>query len=65
MCCGLIFSFVDNVESAYSDIKTRWEETTGDIIYEDDIKIGSEYYEEKRLEALEYGTDTGETEISD
>jgi hypothetical protein len=58
MCCGMLFSMVD-------DVKSQWEKFTYIVFDEESIKIGSDYYEEKLMEALEYETDTGEAESGD
>jgi hypothetical protein len=47
------------------DVKSQWEKFTYIVFDEESIKIGSDYYEEKLMEALEYETDTGEAESGD
>lgn len=54
MCCSMILSLKQNVESTYIDLKTQWEEALDFIIDEEDIENGSRYYEEKLLEVQEY-----------
>jgi hypothetical protein len=48
--------------SMANDVKAQWEKFTYIIFDEEIIKSGSDYYEEKLMEALEYETDTGEVQ---
>jgi hypothetical protein len=71
MCCGVIAQTIGNFKKTYEVFDERWNNITSVILNEEDIRIGSEYYDEKIMElyeevsTLEYEPGTGEAEIGD
>lgn len=68
MCCGMLLSFAGEAKKIYGNLDMQWRKITSVTSdAEEDIRSGSEYYEEKLMEALEYETETdvGETAAVD
>jgi hypothetical protein len=59
------------MKKSYENFGEQWNKIVNLTLDEEDIRIGSEYYEEKMMElyeeaeSLEYESDTCETEIID
>jgi hypothetical protein len=67
----MIIQTMGNLKKSFEWADERWNLITDVISSEDDIRLGSEYYEEKMMELyeevdnLEYESGTGEIEVGD
>lgn len=71
ICCGMIIQTMGNLKKSFEWADERWSIITDVISGEEDIRSGSEYYEEKMMElyeevdTFEYESGTGKIEIGD